>query len=265
MRSKLKLLLQGAGDQTLLSFVDQAVTSELHKALLELHYSQELSLLYLLQDDVDRAQYYIENCIQAFMQNYSSIDALLHRSRLTKLQSVQTFIELQEFINFISKQGNLSSQVPLKRLLKTWTNRYPDAKTDPMTIWDDVITNRCFFLSKIEEKLALLPDDADVGVDGGGGPGHQVEKEAQSLISSCKFSMKLEMIAGARKQSNFSLAMKLLKELHREARTRDDWLAQWVQSYCQLSHSRARAQCPSEQLCTVLRTVSLLVVSSSAR
>lgn len=68
MRSKLKLLLQGAGDQTLLSFVDQAVTSELHKALLELHYSQELSLLYLLQDDVDRAQYYIENCIQAFMQ-----------------------------------------------------------------------------------------------------------------------------------------------------------------------------------------------------
>uniref|UniRef100_A0A8D1F779 DNA-dependent protein kinase catalytic subunit n=1 Tax=Sus scrofa TaxID=9823 RepID=A0A8D1F779_PIG len=258
MRSKLKLLLQGAGDQTLLSFVDQAVTSELHKALLELHYSQELSLLYLLQDDVDRAQYYIENCIQAFMQNYSSIDALLHRSRLTKLQSVQTFIELQEFINFISKQGNLSSQVPLKRLLKTWTNRYPDAKTDPMTIWDDVITNRCFFLSKIEEKLALLPDDADVGVDGGGGPGHQVEKEAQSLISSCKFSMKLEMIAGARKQSNFSLAMKLLKELHREARTRDDWLAQWVQSYCQLSHSRARAQRPSEQLCTVLRTVSLL-------
>lgn len=59
-------------------------------------------------------------------------------------------------------------------------------------------------------------------------------------------------------QSNFSLAMKLLKELHREARTRDDWLARWVQSYCQLSHSRARAQRPSEQLCTVLRTVSLL-------
>lgn len=31
---------------------------------------------------------------------------LLHRSRLTKLQSVQTLIEIQEFINFISKQGN---------------------------------------------------------------------------------------------------------------------------------------------------------------
>lgn len=38
--------------------------------------------------------------------------------------------------------GNLSSQVPLKRLVKTWTNRYPDAKMDPMNIWDDIITNR---------------------------------------------------------------------------------------------------------------------------
>lgn len=38
--------------------------------------------------------------------------------------------------------GSLSSQAPLKRLLKTWTNRYPDAKMDPMNIWDDIITNR---------------------------------------------------------------------------------------------------------------------------
>lgn len=42
-----------------------------------------------------------------FFQNYASIDVLLHRSRLTKLQSVQTFIEIQEFISFVSKQGNV--------------------------------------------------------------------------------------------------------------------------------------------------------------
>uniref|UniRef100_A0A8C7C032 DNA-dependent protein kinase catalytic subunit n=1 Tax=Neovison vison TaxID=452646 RepID=A0A8C7C032_NEOVI len=142
IRSKLKLLLHGEADQSLLTFIDEAVNKELQKALIELHYSQELSLLYLLQDDVDRAKYYIENCIQNFMQNYSSIDVLLHRSRLTKLQSVQTIIEIQEFISFISKQGNLSSQAPLKRLLNTWTNRYPDTKMDPMNIWDDIITNR---------------------------------------------------------------------------------------------------------------------------
>uniref|UniRef100_A0A8C7C4I0 DNA-dependent protein kinase catalytic subunit n=1 Tax=Neovison vison TaxID=452646 RepID=A0A8C7C4I0_NEOVI len=118
IRSKLKLLLHGEADQSLLTFIDEAVNKELQKALIELHYSQELSLLYLLQDDVDRAKYYIENCIQNFMQVICGYSHLL------------LFL------------GNLSSQAPLKRLLNTWTNRYPDTKMDPMNIWDDIITNR---------------------------------------------------------------------------------------------------------------------------
>uniref|UniRef100_A0A8C9DUV3 DNA-dependent protein kinase catalytic subunit n=1 Tax=Prolemur simus TaxID=1328070 RepID=A0A8C9DUV3_PROSS len=263
VRSKLKLLLRGEGDQSLLTFVDEAMRSELQKALVELRYSQELSLLYVLQDDMGRAKYYIEQGIQAFMQNYSSIDALLHRSRLTKLQSIQALTEIQEFISFISKQGNLSSQVPLKRLLKTWTNRYPDAKMDPMNIWDDIITNRCFFLSKIEEKLPALPDDHSMNVDGDGdsrdgrdAPGQ--EESAGCLIRSCRFSMKMEMADSARRQNNFSLAMKLLKELHKESKTREEWQVRWAHSYCRLSQGRSRAQRHPEQIRTVLKTVSLL-------
>jgi DNA-dependent protein kinase catalytic subunit len=68
IRSKLKLLLRGEGDQTLLTFMDEAMCKELQQALLELQYSQELSLLYILQDDVDRAKYYIENGIRIFLQ-----------------------------------------------------------------------------------------------------------------------------------------------------------------------------------------------------
>ncbi|XP_045042014.2 DNA-dependent protein kinase catalytic subunit isoform X3 [Desmodus rotundus] len=268
IRSKLKLLLQGEDDQSLLTFIDEAVNKELQKSIIELHYSQELSLLYILQNDVDRAKYYIENCVQNFIQNYSSIDVLLHRSRLTKLQSVQTLIEIQEFISFINKQGNLSSQVPLKRLLKTWTNRYPDAKMDPLNIWDDIITNRCFFLSKIEEKLTLLPDDHSMSMDGDAGSSDRMEVQEQeedicSLIKSCKFSMKMKMIESARKQNNFSLAMKLLKELHRESKAKDDWLVKWAHSYCRLSHSRSQTQKHPEQILTVLKTVSLLGENTS--
>ncbi|XP_013375655.1 PREDICTED: DNA-dependent protein kinase catalytic subunit isoform X2 [Chinchilla lanigera] len=262
IRSKLKLLLRGEGDQSLLTFMDEAMRRELQQALTELQYSQELSLLYVLQDDIDRAKYYVEQGIQIFMQNYSSIDVLLHRSRLTKLQSVQALTEIQEFISFISKQGNLSSQASLKRLLKTWTNRYPDAKMDPMHIWDDIITNRCFFLSKIEEKLAPLSDDSmsmddDEGHRDGSG-GAEPEEGAASLIQSCRFSMKMKMIESARQQNNFSLAVKLLKELHKESKTRADWQVKWVQSYCQLSHCRSRAQSPLEQIRTMLKTVPLL-------
>ncbi|XP_032697091.1 DNA-dependent protein kinase catalytic subunit isoform X5 [Lontra canadensis] len=269
IRSKLKLLLRGEADQSLLTFIDEAVNKELQKALIELHYSQELSLLYILQDDIDRAKYYIENCIQNFLQNYSSIDVLLHRSRLTKLQSVQTIIEIQEFISFISKQGNLSSQAPLKRLLKTWTNRYPDTKMDPMNIWDDIITNRCFFLSKIEEKLTLPPGDHSMSMDGDKDSSDKMEVQEQgeevcSLIKNCIFSMKMKMVESAGKQHNFSLAMKLLKELHRESKARDDWQVQWVQSYCRLSHSRSQGQTCPEQILTALKTVSLLGESTSS-
>lgn len=68
IRSKLKLLLHGEGNQSLLTFVDEAMHKELQKTILELQYSQELSLLYILQDDIDRATYYIKNGIQIFMQ-----------------------------------------------------------------------------------------------------------------------------------------------------------------------------------------------------
>ncbi|KAM4865347.1 DNA-dependent protein kinase catalytic subunit [Thomomys bottae] len=262
IRSKLKLLLRGEGDQSLLTFMDEAMHKELQQVLLEVQYGQELSLLYILQDDFDRAKYYIENSIQIFMQNYSGVDVLLYRSRLEKLQPLQALTEIQEFISFISKEGNLSSQVALKRLLKTWTNRYPDVKMDPMNIWDDIITNRCFFLSKLEEKLAIS-DDLHMSMDEDTNPSdsaeaHRPEEDARSLIRSCRFSMKMKMVESARKQNNFALAMKLLKELHKESKTRDDWLVQWVQSYCHLSHCQSCTQSAPKQVLTVLKTVSLL-------
>lgn len=68
MRSMLKQLQLGERDQALLSFVDSAMKVEERKALLENHYSQELSLLYILQEDYDRAKYYANNCLQVFMQ-----------------------------------------------------------------------------------------------------------------------------------------------------------------------------------------------------
>lgn len=42
--------------------------TEQKKALIEMYYSQELSLLYLLQDDFDRAKYYVKNAMQVFVQ-----------------------------------------------------------------------------------------------------------------------------------------------------------------------------------------------------
>ncbi|XP_008767155.1 DNA-dependent protein kinase catalytic subunit isoform X1 [Rattus norvegicus] len=262
IRSKLKLLLQGEDNQSLLTFVDEAMHKELQQMVLELQYSQELSLLYILQDDIDRATYYIKNAIQIFMQNYSSIDVLLYRSRLAKLQSVQTLAEIEEFLNFIRKHGDLSSLGPLRRLLKTWTSRYPDTVTDPMHIWDDIITNRCFFLSKIEERLTVSPGDHSMSVDEDedsfAREGSEPKEDAHHILQSCRFTMKMKMIESSWKQNNFSLSMKLLKEMHKESKIRESWRMQWIHSFCQLNHCRSHTQSPQEQVLTMLKTITLL-------
>lgn len=68
IRSMLKQLQLGETDQTLLSFIDKAMKVEERKKLLESHYSQELSLLYILQEDYDRAKYYTNHTMQLFME-----------------------------------------------------------------------------------------------------------------------------------------------------------------------------------------------------
>ncbi|KAM6458275.1 DNA-dependent protein kinase catalytic subunit isoform 2-T2 [Liasis olivaceus] len=259
IRSKLKLLLRGGNDQSLLTFIDEAMKAEEKKAVIEMYYSQELSLLYILQDDFDRARYYVKNAMQVFMQNYSNTNSLLYNSRMTKLQSVQALTEIQDFVNFISKPSNLTSQASLKRFLNTWTGRYPDTKMDPMNVWDDIITNRCFFLDKIWERFSSTNLDDSMELDTTFNMEVDNENEdMHSVIKNCKFAMKMKMIECARKQNSFSVALKLLKDLHGDSKTCEDWQVRWNHSYCCFSHSRSRSQNSPEQILTVLKTVSLL-------
>ncbi|XP_051572291.1 DNA-dependent protein kinase catalytic subunit-like isoform X3 [Myxocyprinus asiaticus] len=252
MRSMLKQLQLGERDQALLSFVDSAMKMEERKIVMETHYSQELSLLYILQEDYDRAKYYANNCMQVFMQNYSSIDPLLNRSRLTVLQSVQALTEIQDFLNYITGEVSVNS---LKFMVRRWTSRYPDAKLDPMIVWDDIITSRCFFLDKILEKLSSTPENS-MEVDGAE---QRREEELRALVKNCKFNMKLQMADSAWKQSNFPVATKLLKELHREAKTDDSWLLRWVHSFSRFTHRRSVGLGAAEQINVLLKTCPLLM------
>lgn len=68
IHSMLKQLQLGEMDQSLLSFTDKAMSVEERKKLMESHYSQELSLLYILQEDYDRANYYNNNAFELFIQ-----------------------------------------------------------------------------------------------------------------------------------------------------------------------------------------------------
>ncbi|KAM9332600.1 DNA-dependent protein kinase catalytic subunit [Pholidichthys leucotaenia] len=251
IRSMLKQLQLGERDQTLLSFIDKAMRVEERKKLLESHYSQELSLLYILQEDYDRAKYYTNYAMELFIESYSSVDTLLTQSRLTILQSVQALTEIQDFLLFIKGEVSVGS---LKRLVRLWIERYPDAKVDPVNVWDDIITSRCFFLDKIREKLRGHTSSDSIEVDSSEDP----EGDIEALVNDCKFNMKLHMANSATKQNNFPVATKLLKELHREARANRGWLLRWVHSFSRYNYKRSQTQGPVEQISAMLKTVPLL-------
>ncbi|XP_037550083.1 DNA-dependent protein kinase catalytic subunit [Nematolebias whitei] len=251
IRSMLKQLQLGEGDQALLSFVDNAMKVEERKKLLESRYSRELGLLYILQEDYDRAKFYTNHAMQLFMESYSSVDTLLTQSRLTVLQSVQALIEIQDFLLFIKGDVSVSS---LKRLIGSWTDRYPDAKVDPVNVWDDIITSRCFFLDKIKEKLRVHAPRDSMDVDESQDPAGDVE----TMVNDCKFNMKLRMADSTCQQKNFPVATKLLKELHREAKTNRAWLLSWVHSFSRYNQKRSQTQGSVEQIGAMLKTIPLL-------
>ncbi|TKS87933.1 DNA-dependent protein kinase catalytic subunit [Collichthys lucidus] len=251
IHSMLKQLQLGETDQTLLSFIDKAMRVEERKKLLESQYSQELSLLYILQEDYDRAKYYTNCAMQLFMESYSSVDTLLTQSRLTTLQSVQALTEIQDFLLFIKGEVSVSS---LKQLIRQWTERYPDAKADPVNLWDDIIMSRCFFLDKIREKLGGHTPSDSMEVDGSEDPSGDIDM----LVNNCKFNMKLQMADSAWKQNNFAVATKLLKELHKEAKTNRRWLLRWVHSFSRYNHKRSQSQSPVDQISVMLKTIPLL-------
>uniref|UniRef100_A0A3B5Q0B1 DNA-dependent protein kinase catalytic subunit n=1 Tax=Xiphophorus maculatus TaxID=8083 RepID=A0A3B5Q0B1_XIPMA len=247
IRSMLKQLQLGESDQTLLSFIDKAMRVEERKKLLESHHSQELSLLYILQEDYDRAKYYTNHAMQLFMESYSSVDTLLTQSRLAVLQPVQALTEIQDFLLFIKGDVSVGS---LKSLIRSWTDRYPDTKVDPVIVWDDIITSRCFFLDKIREKLRGDSMEVDEAQD----PARNVE----TIVNDCKFTMKLHMADSACQQKNFPVTTKLLKELHKEAKSNREWLLRWVHSFSSYNHKRSRTQGAIEQIGTMLKTIPLL-------
>uniref|UniRef100_A0A3Q3ESV4 DNA-dependent protein kinase catalytic subunit n=1 Tax=Kryptolebias marmoratus TaxID=37003 RepID=A0A3Q3ESV4_KRYMA len=234
--SMLKQLQLGESDQTLLSFIDDAMKVEERKKLLESLYSRELSLLYILQEDYDRAKFYTNHAMQLFMESYSSVDTLLTQSRLTVLQSVQALTEIQDFLLFIKGDVSVSS---LKRLIRSWTDRYPDAKVDPVKV---------FLLGQDQGEAESPGSQGQYGRGRLPGPGElSAPSHPVELIRSCPCV-----------QKNFPVATKLLKELHREAKTNRGWLLPWVHCFSSYNHKRSQTQDPVEQIGAMLKTIPQL-------
>jgi hypothetical protein len=62
------------------------------------------------------------------------------RNKMSKLQSLQSIVELDEFLKFIDSNHSYSASLNKKveSLISLWSNSMPNKYSDPPSTWDDV-------------------------------------------------------------------------------------------------------------------------------
>lgn len=73
---------------------------------------------------------------------------LMTKTRLSKLQGVQTLMEIHQFVAFMNQVTIATTEgcAKSKKLLEKWSTCLPDPKRDTISVWDDVVTNRSALL-----------------------------------------------------------------------------------------------------------------------
>lgn len=201
IKSKLKLLQQGdPRQQTLLSFIDNAMAIPERRDVLERQFSKDLSMMFLLQENYSRALHYMQDALTTFLEDWQSTDVLMYPNRVCMLQNLQTLIENQEFLKFISDEKNFTSLDNVKHLLDHWGQRTPSVLEDSVVIWNDVIMNRLAYLKKFravrEKNLA----------------GESMDTDEKNCFHQNKLKLQLMIVHNSCAQNNFKLALNVLKK-----------------------------------------------------
>jgi hypothetical protein len=197
-RSKLKLVLQEDVDEQrkhedLIQFL-KSLSGDT-KAFVENAYAYELALLNMHQGDLDAAKYFAYAAVQKYLSEWSSINKNIIQSRMTKLQSLQSIVELNEYLKFAdqlrSHNDGCSINSPhlfdkINTLIDLWCDAMPNAYSDPPSTWDDVITNRCIYLENIEEKYLNASKTTASAVTSGGGSDLNASSMSFLGVSSVK-------------------------------------------------------------------------------
>ncbi|CAK8685319.1 unnamed protein product [Clavelina lepadiformis] len=224
LHSKLILLLQG--ERTvfveLTAFFDDAMKRGKER-LIEKHYSEYLSLLYIYNNDYDRARYYLEKAEEHFAEEWTTLNSLMTKKKCELLRSSFRLSDIHDFLDTIASNSGKPSVESITKLIQIWLENMPHPVYDPISTWNNSIIYRCFFMEELKKSYISLS--------------HSDHHETfVSSIETGKLKMHLAMIENAYQHNNFSVANKLFKELGKKYKTieRDMLLSMEV------SHQRAK-------------------------
>ena len=260
-RSKIKLILQEDEEEQqkhadLIKFI-QTLDAD-GKLYLQEAFSQELALISLHQKDYNAAKYYANKAIQNYLKEWSVINKTVMQGRMTKLQSLQTIVELNEFLKFVDSNPFYTSDLNKKvdNLINLWSYSMPNMFSDPPCTWDDVITNRCIYYEFIEDKYYTADPNKDVEMSSfaiGLEDDHEEEAKKKLLrkMEKSKILMKIKFAQAAQFQGNNKLALMKLAQTRSVVKSQSrhllDLQITWTHCYLKTHLARAKLVNDSEE------------------
>lgn len=155
IRSQLRSLIENPLEEphSLAEFFNGALNVPQRKELLMQRYSFELALFSIRQNR-DHATGYLDATRNSLLEDWAGTPQLNFHSRRKQLPKLQLLEEARRTVTmFVDCNLHPENEKKLKEDLITFLvdeDRELGLK-DPVSVWSDVLTNRCFYVKKIEQ------------------------------------------------------------------------------------------------------------------
>ncbi|EDV28309.1 uncharacterized protein TRIADDRAFT_20924, partial [Trichoplax adhaerens] len=263
LKSKAKVMCENdlAGSDHFIQYLNKSLANDEHLSVLENRHCDCLALIHVLLEKYDRARYYLDFSIQKFLQDWSALDSTLSYSRASKLQSLQTLTEMQEFLQFMDDGRNFESVTPVLSLISKWSTRFPNEVIDPINVWDDVIVNRLSYINAyISYCYGYLNDSMEIDGEDRVIYTFPVLKKR---IAEEEVSLYLKLADTARLQSNYPVAIKHLRQtLYHINQVNELLTVKWTHIYTKVHCDKSLLTPPDERLKTLLTANSQFGIAS---
>ena len=137
--------------ESLTNQVNEWMTDDYSKTMLERNFNYELAMLFLTQLDYDRARIYVDKEAAELLSQWKNLTKLSQVAQHFLVQRIQKAFEMKEFLGLIKAASDVKDDKLTFRIAQTmaqWKLRTPSASFDPLGVWDDVTQARLFFIEQ---------------------------------------------------------------------------------------------------------------------
>ncbi|XP_065336911.1 DNA-dependent protein kinase catalytic subunit-like [Cloeon dipterum] len=200
LKSQIFNILEGSRDHSYLSsLVTNWLNVPAYLNILKNRFSEELSLISLMNNDAEKSEFYLRLSLQILLEQWSVLSSFLPRSRVKKLQYLQTIAEIIGFSEVAVQESHATYESVLEKLCDKWHVSQP-AAVDSLLMWEARMEYRTLFA-----KLALSTlDKTDCE-----------NVRLYQMLRQAKPKNELALVGLALQQKNISLASKFIKTTQR--------------------------------------------------